>query len=790
MAPAPPTSPPPQQGFPAVQTGPPPLEGDTLKKLKDAIRDLIVRELEAEVDVERTRQYRQAIKNHWYIQGYQYFKPKLLANGNVTLLGVRSDGREDSIEDYVFNDTLSLARKWGGLLGTKAPNAWAVPFDPQNEADKLSAREANSLIGLFRQDWRADEQQIEIASGNFENGTQLGFVDVVSDGERFGYATQPIMELRPRVMSPPGFACPGCGGFAPDSEQVGFEGTQCPGCGQPLGFQNYQDAEILPAPEIVGSTQIPNSRVAFTVCNVLNVSVPFHFKDLQSAPWLRYQYEEHRSRLLKIYEGDPEAIKVIEYRGGETGAGNYDSMGRQVRLSTATPQATETMGRNMLTWSRWWLTPNVLLMLDQPYRQLAEQHFPDGARVSIIGNHVCALKNDKLSKHWSVFQPEGGKFFWRPAICNTMLGNQDMLNDLMNIAEATVTRANAMTVADPEVFDVKALRQRRANPADIVSAKPGTSGRLKDALQTLQRSELPPALMPLIEIVRRFGQEGTGLMPSVWGGGEGSQTWREAEMKKNQGLQQLLTTWKYMTFGWRDAYRNGILLAAEQLESAGLSAPQENTTGGGADFQAAGGTIDFEMLKAGRFSIEVEEWIPVTFGQVSERVQRFMETPEIAANLPIWHPANIQYTKTLLGIQKYVFPQEFAWGKAMRTIQKLLKEQPVMGFDPATGQPMPEPSIQPDWEDKLDLNVEAVRWWLWSKQSEPSQTQANPMGIENVRAFGKKCAQILMMSAAPPPGPETGLGGPGPPGPGPAAPAAGPPGAEEPKIPQPGPAPL
>jgi hypothetical protein len=731
-------------------------QADPKKALIDSlggiVKTFVKNTIDSEVDHERTRQYRDYLKNHYYIRGYHYLKPVLMSGGGLTIQGVlgKTTGSQDDAK-YVLNDTAGDGKKWVGLLGTKAPHAEVSPVDRNNEDDIIAAKHVKGALKSIQKQIDADSLQMELANDLWEAGTTLIFTDYVADADKFGETSVPRYRNEMVELAPNRYECPGCGGMTPESDDPMLD-PPCEECGQPLTLADFKEAQMAELPIEDGADTFPNGGLICHMCTVETIGAPFAFKGIKALPWIDYKYEEHTSTLLDLF-GD----RLREHIGeDEAPADSSDTMGITARAQRSSPSASQVGQKNMLTFRRLWLRPRMYHMFKKAERKQLFEQFPAGLKVSVVNDHVMDLEDERMDDHWAVCQPTVSKRFWNDAVCRLMIQGNDITDDMLNIQVQTAERSNAITLLNPSVVDAKTLKSRRSNPADIIEAKPDYGGRLADAAYTIQRSTLDPAVPELFGKIRGYMRENTGIVPEVFGGGQGRDTWRAEEQAKNQALQMLLPIWKMMQAAWREAYDNMVRLLL-QFEMQDMKDPD-------------GEPIDLEAVRRGKYKIEVESWFPITEGQLAERMERHLESAILAEKVPWFHPLNVRITKERMGWSDLQFPGENEREKMLDEIRQLLKEEPVQ-IPGEMGAIETRPSIAPrNAEDDHELNVQVIKEWFQIPYAVRMEKE-NPKGYQNVLArflAEQHLVQIEMAkqaALAPAGEPQPGGGGQTPPSP-------------------------
>lgn len=714
---------------PESPQAPPQVSPETLKQqLSDLIRDNVC----LDVDREKVYQYAEARKAELYYRGKQYLYP-VFANGNVADWRSASgnlESRNGSAQGYENDYSLNIIRgdgnKFIAVLGQRGPNVKAEAALPDDEQSVGLSRTADTAAAYLRNQWSCEAVQRELALSIWKNGTTFAYTPYVANGDKYGIHEEP---------------------------EIDFVDT------------DMGDGETMPVPQVTGTTAYEKGCVELHLATIFEVTVPFYSKTLRDAPWLWYEYEEHRGKLLRAF---PELRKKMgsngEWSGDETGT---SAAGRLSRDTASSPTgAYIAPRRNRWLYQRFWLRPEMYeLLTSESVRTALETKFPDGVRVTMVQGEVVDLAHEVLDDVWAMCKPGVSEYMFADPVCADYMGIQDLVNDMYNLTIETMERSIPYSIVDPQLLDLQALSNRQGYPAEMIPAKPGVGARLSDGIFKAPVAEVDPQVIQFMNSTHETGRELVGILPAIFGGGSGDQTAREAEIRRNQALQQLNTCWNEMRDFWSAVFTNGVRQLAK------YSLPDAKNLGG-----YVGEAPDFSILADSQdwWSFTTEEAMPMTWGQKRDLAMfTLQQGPEAWKIFGLEHPLNSSELADVLGWQGWKIPYSDARTKSLGVIKRLLEAQPSPAPDGSTNL---IPSIPPDeFEDNHLFVGSVVREWAQTDQAIRAR-DANPAGYANVIAWGKAHLQLSGQgSGAPPPGgPPGGGSGPAPGGPGPSQGPGGP----------------
>lgn len=741
---------------PIAPAAPAPSKEELIFALSEHITRVIQQEMVDESDIDRIWLLRKFHKNYLYLRDLAYFAPALY-QGLVDATGIDGSILPDpswqgnGVYDYTQNIYKGYCRKLMAVLGTRIPNAVAVPNDPSDEADIKAARAANNAALYIRDHSELQVLILWLVFGLFNFGTCFWTVEWVVDGDENGY--REVSQVGTEDMPVGGgFPCASCGATT-DANQDGSTPPNCQQCGAQIDPATpYQQASNLTVPSDLPPQMVPKGSLEIDLTDGTEVSVPLDAdgrKGTDGCLWIRREKEFHKARLLHKY-GDAlrEAIK-----GGDENAFNEQTAslqyGESIRSAMASPIGVVRPRRE----NRWtvitedWSPPMYEMVEDKTARGLLQENYPKGIRITAVKGRVIDLEERDIHAHWQECQPEPIKRIMCEPLGDDWVVTQDILNNLLNQQNEAVERSNEPGFADPTRVDLDAWQRRRDNPADLIPALRPPGGTLADLIYRPPPVESSPEIVPFRQQVEQTSQQTTGLLEIIWGGDNSDPTARQSELKTNAAIRQLSVIWVMIGKSLERVYEKACALLAEHEEGVLAFSKQKANEFGKFDSVA----VVIEDLKGGNYHFEADEAIPMTWGQQRDLLMWMLDKPpQILEAFGYSDPMNVWEMVSLLGMPTMRVPHLDARDKGMEIISQLLNDKPVPGpADPQTGQPGPQQSsIQPDYEDDAAFMSKLVKAYLVQNYE---LKQSKPDGYENIVLYSKACDQQAQQPPQKPP---------------------------------------
>lgn len=768
-----------------------------LEALRGPIGKLVQDDVRNAVDPEKCVQYADIRRNEYYWRGNQYLDEVYSSDGN--LIDYKPMGgtwhefqgnQDDSAGMYstVINDIRGYGRKFIAVLAQQPPNIKAEPNDDQNEDHIQRAKKAQRLADLLHNLWDVKAQNRKLFLTYYKDGAAFGSTKFVADGEKYGYTSEPVMEMQPTPMGEPTAHCINCGQDTPAPD--GAVPPACPGCGSELGPEDVTQPDMVNTPQPTGEVKkYANGSVEHRVESGLRVTTEFDIETLVDCNWLLFECEKHKGRIFEAY---PELREKFRNEGGDSygGGGTSTTSGQITRDIASSPSGTYIAPRkNRLLFSQCWLRPTMYELcrgtvnLPNPVtgepqptdlRDALAKLYPTGLKVTQInGDTIVALEEEKMDEVWVLSPPEAAENAYADPVCKDYLDVQDETNDYANIYRQTYERAIPQVFIDTRRIDTTYQSKYRQLPASFIPVTGLGGGNLNDAIGKVPVATPEPEINQYAIQRREHGAELIGITPQIYGGGAAEQTAYATNLKRNQAMLQLSVYADAARTYWCNVTYNACMLMAKH--SSGLVPSSHNPAGEGDTIEDIG-----DLLQGG-WHFEAADSLPMSWPeqreQLNETLKNLSSNPMLLDKMGFSAPANIpELQDKLIGMPNWVVQNEDALLKLNGEIRQLLQGQPTQQPSmqpPLPGQPpqmIDIPSIPVDEFDDHMFVAQATADWLQTEQAETART-ANPGGWSNVVAFWKSHKGLAAAAMMPPPG-APGPGGPGgsggPTGPGPA----------------------
>lgn len=766
-----------------------------ISALQGQLAQLIQTDVKAAIDPEKIFIYAEIRKNELYWRGEQYLD-EIYTNGQLTdyrsMNGQWYQENPDAdngngLYDTVINDFRGYGRKFIAVCAQEPPNVKAVPNDKENDDHirraKLADRTAAKLHGL----WDIKAQNRKLYLLYYKSGTTFGYTKFIANGEKYGYTEQDQIEMQPGPLGPATLNCINCGTVTP-VENTAMAPPACPNCQHPFGPEDLREPEQGNIPTKTGTKRYENGCVEHRVESGLRVTTQFDIQELTDAPWLLYEYEEHKGRLFLLFPWLRD--KMFSDSGDSYGGGGSSTTSGQVTRDIATsPNASIIAPRkNRLLFSQCWLRPSMYELARgnvsipgegdaeaQPMelREALKKLYPTGLKVTQVnGDTIVKLEEERMDDVWVISPPEPAENAYPDPLGKDYIPMQDQTNDFCNIQRQTWERAIPQLGFDTKRVDMVYQSKYRQLPASLIPMSNSGGGKLDDAFTKLPVATPEPQMEVYAVEQREHGAEIIGITKALYGAGAPQQTAYGANQNRNQAMLQLSVPADAGRQYWCDVTFNGVMLAAKFSKGKIPSPHAPNIESDEIE--------GIEELLQGGFHFEAASQMPMSWAEQRDELNELLKNtagdPDLRTQMGISLPENIdKFQDRVIAIPGWKAANEDAVNKVHTEIRELLQGQPIeQDSQSVPGQKVQIPSIPvDDFADDHAFVAQCIKDWAQTERAMDLQ-KTNPVGYSNVISFGKAHAglaaaaqkQQAMQAAAP--------GGPG--GPPPDAPPDGGPG--------------
>lgn len=731
-----------------------------LEALSSKVKDFVQEHVYNDVDPEKTTQYAEARKSHLYWEGNQYLFPRY-DNGMVVdyqsipaagSSGLFSTVPQDAIDRGMYDATLNYiygdGNKFIAVLGSRAPNPKAVALRPDNEDQSRRARRADRILQSLRKLWPVDYMQRQLALFAWKDGTFFLHTPWEVDGKRYGTTKVPEVIGTEEVNLPQEWSCMQCGAVSDNSEQ-------CPACGSVVMTEIQQEPLQVPK---MGVKLVANGAPGLYAETIFTVTVSFYSRDLNDAPWLLLEMDVPKGPMIERYPVLEDEIDTDAEASASSGLSMSGMIARSIQASTF--GRTYANKRSRFLYTEVYVKPETFHLFRKEAADLPDigpvvikdflrERFPRGAKLIIVAKKLVDIQGAPLEDEWSFGKPGVSPYIYCHPVSRAALPIQDMINEQYNLFRETVERNIPYVLGDPTVIDFEAMRQRRGVAGELIPCLPNAGGKLSDALYKGPTATIEPEVERWVQSLIQTKREITGVLPPIFGGGEGSQTALEADQKRNQALMALALIWFGMRDAWKGAYTNGLKAiirhGAQALARFGLDE---------SDMAELGDMLDHDGNLNG-YCIDIEEGIPITWGALRDAVMNL-----INLGPPVWtitgldNPANAHRIQDALGMTDWVTPGSLVRDYVLNSVRKLLTGTATLVPDPMTGAPTLQASEKiDDFSVDPGVAIAVLSEWILSDEGQRVK-DANQDGWDNILAWGMAWRRLSQQMMMPPPGAE------------------------------------
>jgi hypothetical protein len=516
--------------------------------------------------------------------------------------------------------------------------------------------------------------------------------------------------------------------------------------------------EGLPVPSVTGQTAYANGDAEVRIYSVLEVSIPWEAKTREDLDWLRCEVMRSKWKLLDQYRSkDPNTPSPLEqYRDADVPDEDYTASttaAQEARDAVTTPSGQgQAKKANQWRFAEYWIKPFLFESATNPEaRRVLREQFPDGLYIARVGSVTVEIDNRKVTDEWAICKIGRGEKIMDNPLCADAIPLNMAIDDLFGMAIETILRAITQTIMDAQLIDREAMASKEALPAEIIPTALGVDGDIRAKIFQVPPARLGDQVLPMIQMVRTTMQDITGIRPELSGGGQPTQTYREAKQRRDQALMQLAPQADEMRFAAEEIAEVLVKLRA-RYGSGTVKAQRKGAYGTETDM------ADMAQLKESGWHAEANDDFPMTLADRRDSVFSLLKdfSPEVQQSLSVLDPLNVEEIFELIQVPGFESAVKDQKEKTLNQIQQLLQEQPLPGQPGPDGQPgPPQPSIAPDQYDNHGVVATVAAAWMVSKTGQQTKAQ-NPAGFANVEAYQAAHLQMSLPPQPPPPPPLKG----------------------------------
>ncbi len=736
------------------------------EQIHAAVMELMKAHVRPELSsLEKQTQYLRMRETDFYFRGIQNLE--VVTRGSTIDFQplVPAAAQED---DYRVNVIRAYGRKFVPAIGTRPwHNAKVVPEDAANETDRQAARHAEKLILWCKQIWNIRKLSLQIPYHQYKDGTVFAHLAYVADAATFGVAEVPETQMVEKELEPERWECGVCGEVDPNPPVDEFDGLRsCQKCGMAMDESSFRTRETAQVPEVVGTKVYPNAGPTVRLYTGYEVTIPFFSREIERVPFLVLEYREHRSELYRVF-GDELRKKMQNVPSG----GTDSQLGNEYRDSKISPSGTPSATQPGSHWEyrATWIQPWMYELIDdERVRAELKTRYPRGMKVSEVEGVIVRLEDRSLGAEWVAIPPETAEYLYSDPYAYSLLELQELINEFWTVAVAFSKRKLPSVVAHPDMGLGSRIKNSNGLPMEIIEAEAGFGRSINDNMGIIPTPQGEAGQFTgLMNMCREFIELISGLRPEVHGAGEKQATAEAARNALNQALAMLAPNGELAAQGYAELYRKALNLILENATG------KIRVSVDGGDGSRVTEMVDIEELKQGRYMIESEAGVPMSWAERRTQLDSIVtQNPALAQAIGIDNPVNMPVVRDYMlpGMNELRVPNEDMRAKVLSTIQSLLKAEPIMAGDGAM-----EPSILPEpFVDSPDM-ANIVRLWCLS-QAGITAKERMTAGYRNVVLYGQRL-EMLGASIPGPAAPGEATDGPMPPGAGAPSPnpGAGPP---------------
>jgi hypothetical protein len=691
-------------------------------------------------------------KNGMYYRGQQIIEWDYQSNTYIDVIawfrqeGKAAAGQEIGAEKYINNITQMLGTGFVGTMSRGIPPTVIRPENAQILADVTTAKAAQDAIAIIERMNHIREMVREENTLLYLYGVYFKYCRFVLDGNAYGWDEDPMYgEIQ--VQKPDRMRCASCGTETPLASLSQQQDPPCPGCQQPLGPGNFWPAESSTQIGFKGMKKSPKGMVRWSVHGPMEIDMDPQAKSLCDTPLLVFDQEIDIGTAKTTFIANWDKITPGAQSPTSPNA-DYERLRRNDNYSYGWAYTSDVENQRP-TYSQAWLKPEAFARLDdQDFWERMSAIYPDGCKVSMIGNDVVEIRPAVLIKEWSACKLHQTFGMYSPSIADNVVPFNERFNDTMQRIDDHIQRCSAgVILGDASRLDRKQLSGKVMDSGVINFVKTIMGGQkvaLSDMLHQFQ-FQLDQNIMEYPNMLLNFAQLISGVTPQTFGGGtqEGIET--------AKGQAQALSTAQGRLNIFFDNEKEEHSVASQNA----IECLQANMTEDIYDvIQEQGSEFRNQYVHLsemqGRVKVypDLDQGLPQSPEEIRETmkdlVKQAAEGSDIAKEVLNEVPNQMQ-AMAALGTPDMVIPGYAQQAKTEQDINTLMSKPSVQVTDPQTGEVSMQLPAMPEMDaTDYDILYKTVKLF---KQKNADYKQKNPQGWKQLTAYHELAKNMEMQEA-------------------------------------------
>lgn len=688
------------------------------------IKDIIT-EYRADWMQDRLERGRQWMQNLFYWKGIQCIRWDTSNNCWYDALAwARSedDGGEDTdLERWINPLVLMFCNVFTATMSRAIPEPVVKPENASPDLqDTVTAKAAVKAIRIIGRQNKKRQMIRSIYENLFLFGCYFRYTRPVIDGE-FGYDEIPEFEDL-QIQTGPHYVCPNCG---TDTPATSPEGMTCPSCGAFMGQESYYGAGEgnRASMKLANVKRVPRAGVKQSVHSPLEIDVDPKAKGkepLKQTPLLAWDREIDIGEARTIFPNMKEQIVP----GADTPTNPNATVDRQNRLNAVSAMGGVAADNGMQnpTYSEVWLKPTAYNKKTgdkaEAFAQRMTQQFPDGLKISMVGEVVVDIRAACLVKEWSHAALYENQGVYCAALANTAVSFNARFNRTMWILDDWASRAACgLNLVDASRLDSEKLSGKPFSATTLTPVPMKVNGEPRPLAEAVLHYDMPinPALWNYPMMLMTFCELIIGIPRQL--SGQGTQD--DVETLGGQQLQlgRAATTLKPYFENVKDedacASQNAFYCVQNLMKSGALRELREVVEAQGGAFQNDEVRWD-EMQGNVRFEADEDQDLPVSPEELRVAIQTMFQeltkgNPAAAEWFGVPENQDLALSTMLPGS---VLPDEAQQLKTEADIQTIIDKGPQPVLNQQTGAVQMQLPVQPSKRENFPIAKEVLQRYL------------------------------------------------------------------------------